>query len=245
MKGKTEADVLIDSISHSLTLLQTPFASVHLAAAIDAGEFSTEDLCTLLPAHEVSAAGTREDADERRHILFRRVFQRLFVARTIGWKQPLASLTMRHATDTRPYCEDAPRLTLSFSSSRNTCLAAAATDAELGIDIEEHRVIDNAPAIAARFFTAEEAELVRAAPEEKRDEIFQTIWCAKEAGLKAKGLGIVDGLNNFTLKRSGGQWQVNESGSAKGQVWRIWFAGSLPRHIVAVMHRSGTNSRVR
>lgn len=136
-------------------------------------------------------------------------------------------------------------MTLSFSSSGATCLAAAAPDALLGVDIEARRDIADASGIAARFFTPAEADLVRETPQDRRSETFQTIWCAKEAGLKAKGRGIVTGLNAFTIERDETGWIARDSDDAGSRHWQLWYLSALPRHIVAVMHRSRANSRPR
>lgn len=245
MKRKNSKQDLIESFSHMLTLLETPLATVRMAVANDDGSRGDNELQTLLTAEEIAQADTRQDAAERRHMLFRRAFQRLFVARLIGWTQDPATLPMRHATDRAPSCDAAPDHTLSFSSSRNCFVAAAAAHAMLGIDIEERRVVENAGAIAERFFTAEEATLVKQSPDDRRSETFQEMWCAKEAGLKAKSRGIDTGLNTFTLHRVGSAWKVSDSESPESGIWQLWFCPGLPRHIVALMHRSHTKSRVR
>jgi len=187
MKGKKNISELIDRLRHSFTLLQVPLPQVRIAAVTDDGTMDPGALLTLLTDEERASAEARTDESERRHLVFRRAFQRLFVADLTGWTDTLPALTLRHATDTPPSCDQAPGLTLSFSSSGTTCLAAAAPDALLGVDIEARRQIADASGIATRFFTPAEADLVRETPPGRRSEIFQTIWCAKEAALKAKG----------------------------------------------------------
>lgn len=244
MKGKKMIRELSESFSISFTLLQTPLPAVRIAAGADDRAIPDEVLHGLLPAHEAAAA-QRGAGDERRHLLFRRLFQRVAVAEFTGWKAPLSTLPLHHATDTAPRCDLAPELTLSFSSSGQTYLAAVGRDALLGIDVEGRRDIANAAEIAARFFTPAEADLVGAAPPGQQSEVFQTIWCAKEAGLKARGRGIVSGLNTFTLERVAADWQVRDSEEPAGRFWQLWYLSCLPGHIVAVMHRSRTNSRLR
>ncbi|MFT3670912.1 4'-phosphopantetheinyl transferase family protein [Aestuariivirga sp.] len=245
MKGKKNVSELIDRLRHSFTLLQVPLPQVRIAAATDDGTMDPGALLTLLTDEERASAEARNDESERRHLVFRRAFQRAFVGDLIGWTGTLPDLTLRHATDTPPNCDQAPGLTLSFSSSGTTCLAAAAPDALLGIDIEARRDIADASGIAARFFTPAEADLVTETPPDHRSEAFQTIWCAKEAGLKAKGRGIVSGLNAFTIERDETEWTARDSEDAGSRPWQLWYPSGLPRHIVAVMHRSRANSRPR
>lgn len=245
MKGKKIVRELSESISISFTLLETPRPDVRVGSATDDGAIPDGVLMAQLPSHEAVAAAELNGTDERRHLLFRRLFQRVAVAAFTGWKEPLSTLPLHHATDTAPRCDVAPDLALSFSSSGNTYLAAAAPGALLGIDIERRRDIPGADEIAARFFTPAEADLVNSAPAGQRSEIFQTIWCAKEAGLKARGRGIVSGLNTFTLERAAEDWHVRDSEEPDGRFWQLWYLSGLPAHIVAVMHRSRTNSRLR
>lgn len=245
MKGKKNISELIDRLKQSFILLHVPLPQVRTAAATDDGTLDSSALLTLLTDEERASAEARNDESERRHFVFRRAFQRLFVADLTGWAGTLPDLTLRHATDTPPSCDQAPGLTLSFSSSGTTCIAAAAPDALLGVDIEARRDITDAGGIAARFFSEAEADLVMRSPPEQRSETFQTIWCAKEAGLKAKGRGIVSGLNAFTIERDGKSWSARDSEDAGWREWQLWYPSGLPRHIVAVMHRSRTNSRPR
>ncbi|HYY84755.1 MAG TPA: 4'-phosphopantetheinyl transferase superfamily protein, partial [Beijerinckiaceae bacterium] len=44
--------------------------------------------------------------------------------------------------------------------------------------------------VAAQFFSASEAEALRALPPERQPERFFSIWTLKEAYVKARGLGI-------------------------------------------------------
>ncbi len=245
MKGKKISRELSESISISFTLLETPLPDVRIAAVTDEGTIADAVLLDQLPHHETAAAAQRSAGDERRHLLFRRLFQRVAVAEFTGWKAPLSTLPLHHATDTAPRCDVAPDLALSFSSSGKTYLAAVAPAALFGIDVEARRDIADAHEIAARFFTPAEAALVSGAPPGQQSEVFQTIWCAKEAGLKARGRGIVSGLNTFTLERTAEDWQVHDSEEPDGRFWQLWYLSGLPGHIVAVMHRSRTNSRLR
>lgn len=245
MNCKSKISDLSERFSPLLTLLEVPLPEIRLMSALDDGSLANDDLRQVLSAAELAEADRRSDAAEHRHILFRRSFQRLFVGRAIGWQQSLAALALHHATDRPPVCGDAPGLSLSFSSSGAAYVAAAAPSARLGVDIEERRDIANVEALARRFFTPDEAELVSGTPAPLRSGLFQTLWCAKEAGLKAMGRGIVSGLNTFALQPDGDGWKIIDSGTGDSEFWQLWFCTTLPRHIVAVMHRPAINSRAR
>jgi 4'-phosphopantetheinyl transferase len=79
-----------------------------------------------------------------------------------------------------------------FSISHSGCLVAVAfCDTEIGIDIEKCANID-IPAMIDYFHIQEKKFITDS--DDTRDAFF-TVWTRKEAYLKAKGIGIVEGLN--------------------------------------------------
>lgn len=62
---------------------------------------------------------------------------------------------------------------------------------ELGVDIEQQRIIPDASAIAGELFTASELQMLHVASnEEQASLLFLWGWTRKEACLKAAGLGF-------------------------------------------------------
>lgn len=98
----------------------------------------------------------------------------------------------------KPYFDasNAPHFSVSDSGQLWVCAVA---DQEIGIDIQEVRDKDYTD-LAKRFFTEEEAELVRL----YGTEGFFLIWVRKEAYVKYKGTGLKEGLSNFSVVRDKG-----------------------------------------
>jgi phosphopantetheinyl transferase len=181
------------------------------------------------------------DVDERRHFIARRMFQRYFVAKAIGWQHALRDLPMRHQLDQRTLCDAAPDMVFSFSSSQNLNCASAARGVAIGIDVERRRVISNRDALAQRFFTKEEAERLHDHPEGVRDDMFLRMWTAKEAGLKALGAGIVSGLNRFEVISESEPFDLrcSDDDGAK-QMWSLSYPDLGEDCICALVHRALT-----
>ncbi|MGN0411589.1 MAG: 4'-phosphopantetheinyl transferase family protein [Lachnospiraceae bacterium] len=68
----------------------------------------------------------------------------------------------------------------------------------IGVDVEQVKACR--PAVAKRFFTAEEYDFIQnSSAGEKQDEIFFQIWTGKEAVIKKSGEGLRLPLNRFSV----------------------------------------------
>ena len=68
----------------------------------------------------------------------------------------------------------------------------------IGVDVEQVKACR--PAVAKRFFTAEEYDFIQNSPAgEKQDEIFFQIWTGKEAVIKKSGEGLRIPLDGFSV----------------------------------------------
>jgi 4'-phosphopantetheinyl transferase len=71
---------------------------------------------------------------------------------------------------------------------------------DVGIDVEQMTSeAKDYEDIAAAFFSLAEVEQLRAVPEEQRQEAFLNGWTRKEAYIKARGLGLSLGLDQFDV----------------------------------------------
>jgi 4'-phosphopantetheinyl transferase len=84
-------------------------------------------------------------------------------------------------------------------------LIAVRAGGALGVDVEQHRVMPDAAALAARFFTAAEAAAVAAPGSPER---FFRIWTRKEAWAKAQGLGLYAPLDALDVSGDVDGWFI-------------------------------------
>jgi 4'-phosphopantetheinyl transferase len=91
---------------------------------------------------------------------------------------------------------------LNWSHSGDWLIAACATRARVGIDIELLRPRPKALALAKRFFAAEEAAWLQTLADDPAalEHAFTRLWCAKEAVLKAHGHGLSFGLEKLLFE---------------------------------------------
>jgi phosphopantetheinyl transferase len=189
-----------------------------------------------------------------------------------GW--PAAALEIANDARGVPFARLAPEagalngvaagarlpVTLSVSHAGGYALCAATCSAEggrgpgeaLGIDLEP--VEPRSDAFVDTFFTDDEQRLVRAAAPADRARCANLVWCAKEAVLKARGLGLTadtrdvrclpepaaDGPRDWPLSPAIDGWRpfvarcapavIPGGGSIHG-IWRSFpgFVGALAR----------------
>ena len=89
----------------------------------------------------------------------------------------------------KPYVVDGS-LHFNLSHSGDYALIAVSPDADVGVDIEQHRERVSWREIGARFFTPREIEAMQSPAD------FFRFWTIKEAVLKASGSGLGGGLAN-------------------------------------------------
>lgn len=132
----------------------------------------------------------------------------------------------------KPYLEGSP-FRFSLSHTGNVAACALATE-EVGLDLEAVRT--EPKGVAARFFTAEEnAELDAAAPGE-RNQLFFTLWTAKESYLKLTGKGLAGGLSTFSVSLLSGE-PVLTASSGPAALFRRFLHGE--RHILMACSPQG------
>ncbi len=90
----------------------------------------------------------------------------------------------------KPFVEGEKNIHISVTHASSLMLVAV-DDTEIGIDCEESvRRVRDAKALAARFFTPSEHELLGKCGDGKTNETFLKIWVAKEALVKLSGEGM-------------------------------------------------------
>jgi 4'-phosphopantetheinyl transferase len=197
------------------------------------------------------------------------------LAEVVPGEWPLRALEIASAASGAPCARVAPEaspvagfapgarlpISLSISHAEGHALCAATWSAPaddgsrrtLGIDLG--RVEPRSREFLATFFTGDEQRFVRDAPASERELRANLIWCAKEAVLKALGLGLtVDTVDlscrlepgaadpaEWPIAPAGGRWRpfvatcgpalVPGGGTIRG-VWRSFpgFVGALASH---------------
>lgn len=113
-----------------------------------------------------------------------------------------ASLEFSYGPQGKPGLEG-KAVSFNLSHSEDWAAIAIAKGREVGVDLEKIR--PHEPRLAERYFSAPEAILYRATVREKQELAFFHFWTAKEAYLKARGVGISGGLKGHSFSDP---WEV-------------------------------------
>ncbi len=92
----------------------------------------------------------------------------------------------------KPYLADYPEIHFNLSHAEGIT-ACIVENRECGIDCEKVR--EYRPNVMKRAFSEKEQAMIEAAPEDKRDMLFFTLWTLKEAYIKAIGKGLSHPMN--------------------------------------------------
>ena len=87
----------------------------------------------------------------------------------------------------------------NLSHSGDLALYAFSDGAPIGVDVEILRPVEDMDAIARRFFSSLECDMLQGVPAADRIEAFFNCWTRKEAYVKAVGLGLWIPLDSFTV----------------------------------------------
>jgi 4'-phosphopantetheinyl transferase len=128
-------------------------------------------------------------------------------------------------------------LAFNLSHSRGLALVAVTCGRQVGADLEWLRPVADAEAIAARFFSAREAEALRWLPPEQRLEGFFACWTRKEACLKATAGTLLGTLGRFSVSLAPGErarlLEVEGDPSAVGR-WSLVSFRPAPGYLAAL-----------
>lgn len=107
------------------------------------------------------------------------------------------SLSFEYGKWGKPHLPAYPDIHFNISHS-GTYVICAISPCPVGCDIEKHK--NDIPDIAQRFFSAEEyAYILRQPSADAQKKEFYRLWTLKESFMKATGMGLKLGLNQFRI----------------------------------------------
>ena len=138
-------------------------------------------------------------------------------------------------------------LVFNVTHSRELALFALVRGRQVGIDLEFLREGVACERIAARFFSGAEVAALAGVPAALRSRAFFNCWTRKEAYLKARGEGILTGLDSFTVSLSPGEPAAllrSDRGAEETARWQLVALGPAPRYVGALcVERDGWSAR--
>ena len=140
-----------------------------------------------------------------------------------------SALEYRYAETGKPFVTQRLRsgdaLAFSLSHSHGRMLVALSRSRELGVDLELIRRDIEAGKLADRFFCHTERAAMAQSGTKREHETFFRYWVAKEAVLKAQGVGISSLQDcEILLNRAGARTAIRATpGSAVQPDWTVHF----------------------
>lgn len=221
----------------SLSGAQPPAGRVDVFAfALDPPE---ERLAAL---RDALAADERERAARYRFDVHRRAFEacRGAVREILGahLTLPATAVRFQYGPQGRPaLLHEGARLDFSVSHSGELGVCAVSRERTVGIDVERVRPLDDALAIAERFFSPAERAALRTLQPPALETGFFTAWTRKEAFVKALGEGLSYPLADFdvTLLPDEPARLLRVAGDERAPArWRLAALDPAPGYVAAL-----------
>lgn len=138
----------------------------------------------------------------------------------------------------KPNVPQSPDIHFNLSHSHGAAVCALSRNFPVGVDIEDISRQTNL-AIANRFFSSSEAQLVSNAPKAKKKALFFDIWTLKEAYIKAMGKGLSIPLDSFSFNADGAKIQINFNDTGKTDpLWQFFQWRPDPGKVISTAVRS-------
>ena len=152
------------------------------------------------------------------------------VCRISGY--PVSSISIHRYPNGKPFLPDFPNL--HFNITHTDHLAVLAIDNHLvGVDIEKVNVARMA--VANRFFSEEEKEMLNNCPEDQRNQLFYKLWTIRESFVKAIGIGIFGTMGDFCPELNASGWQVKHTDTG---IWNIRHYNLYEDYLVALCSKN-------
>ena len=173
--------------------------------------------------------------DHRRDFIVARTFLRSVLARYLG-RDP-AQIKFEYSSHGKPSVQALKRsapLFFNLTHSHQLALLAVTEKAEIGIDVEFIRAVDDG--IAERFFSRSEVAALRALPSDLQNEAFFNCWTRKEAYIKARGEGLSLALDEFDVSLAPGAPAaiIAISDGEEASMWRLEHLQPEPGYVGAL-----------
>jgi 4'-phosphopantetheinyl transferase len=198
---------------------------------------------TVLSSDERRRADRFVKPSDRQRFIARRAQLRKLLGERLG--VPPNSVVLSFAPHGKPLLAaplDRSGITFSISHSGDVSVYAFASRADIGIDVEAIRTVEDADRIAAIAFSRLEYETYERLPVADKAIAFLNCWTRKEALVKATGHGLSSPLAAFDVSLAPGEpAQLLRLGSCHGDSgWRLYSFLPAAGFVAAVAARSSS-----
>jgi len=170
-------------------------------ANLDLADSTVEYLLQLLSSDEIARAARYHFAIDYKRFVAARAGLRIILGGYLTLHP--RRIIFSYGPQGKPSLASSPNVTatLNFNLAHSGGLAlfAVAYGMQIGIDLEEIRAEFTEDNLAERFFSTSEVAQLASLPAEMQPQGFFSCWTRKEAFLKAKGVGLSQALDQFSV----------------------------------------------
>lgn len=177
------------------------------------------DISAWLDMYETQRSNQLINGPERRHYVIGQGILRALIACYLQITP--AEVHFSRTEHGKPFIQGPAPLSYNISHSGRTFIAAFAHRTELGIDIEQPRIVRHLDDVISYCFTQSEISALRSLPAGEKANRFFRIWVRKEAVIKSLGHTVADYMDRFSVPTGAkqGEWTVSVAGD--GRICRL------------------------
>ncbi len=192
----------------------------------------------LLPAELEKANRFHFENDRRRFQVCRGILKRI-----LSWYLGVLPLDIRltYTAFGKPILDNrvlTTALHFNLSHARNLALCAVTSNAAVGIDIEELRIIEDLESIARQVLRESELQMLLHLPAPRRLEAFFNAWTRKEAYIKALGYGLSYPIKDISVSlETAGTFTsvyIADDGAENDRSWSLVGFKPFVNHVAAL-----------
>lgn len=151
-----------------------------------------EQLTGILSPDEIARANRFHFPTDKNRFIVTRGILRQLLGNYLG--ENSRSLEFTYSDRGKPQLKNDSPLQFNLSHSQDYALFGFTLDHLIGVDLEYQKAMPDALKLAQRFFAPSEYQLLEELPKEEQPQLFFQLWTAKEAYLKALGIGLSGSL---------------------------------------------------
>ena len=200
---------------------------------LDAGD-ETRGRAILSADERERAARFYFDRDRRRFVAARAALRETIA---VELRMSPADVRFELGRFGKPQLGTGARLRFNLSHADAHAVIALTSDAEIGVDLERVRDLDDLDRLATTVFSARERAELEALPPAVRLRGFFAGWTRKEAYIKATGDGLQQPLGDFDVRLTPDlppQLLRVKDRPAETSRWAMWAWEPLPGYLAAL-----------
>jgi 4'-phosphopantetheinyl transferase len=177
---------------------ELPSGEAHVwLAKLDLDSAVLENLSRFLNDEEKARAARFKVDHARDEFTAGRALLRIVLGKYLG-SDP-KKLTFRIGEHGKPELAEKNAIHFNLSHTRSLAAIAVTHSGAIGVDVERVRENVDSLQLAERYFSKQESAWVRSHSVSKRAGAFFSCWTAKEAYIKALGMGLSTQLDQFAI----------------------------------------------